>query len=81
MNTDTRPFPYRDIEHLGGASGFVDAVLEAINREVLFDEFYHYEIEELCQFMHCFSAPAGTVHSLAMVGPGSILVQAARLAV
>ena len=103
MSTDTRPFLYRDIEYLGGASGFVDTVLEAINREVLFDEFYHYEIEELCQFMHCFSAPAGTVllqegeegdhlilllagqvivrktdiggtvHSLAMVGPGSIL--------
>lgn len=103
MSTDTRPFLYRDIEYLGSASGFVDSILEAINREVLFDEFYHYEIEELCQFMHCFSAPAGTmllqegeegdhlilllagqvivrktdiggaVHSLAMVGAGSIL--------
>lgn len=61
MSTDVRPFLYRDVEYLGGASGFVDAVLESINKEVLFDEFYHYEIEELCQFMHCFSAPAGTV--------------------
>jgi CRP/FNR family transcriptional regulator, cyclic AMP receptor protein len=103
MSTDSRPFLYRDIEYLGSASGFVDEVLEAINKEVLFDEFYHYEIEELCTFLHCFSAPAGTVllqegeegdhliilltgqvivrktdiggtvHSLAMVGPGSIL--------
>jgi CRP-like cAMP-binding protein len=103
MSTGSHPFLYRDIEYLGGASGFVDEVLEAINKEVLFDEFYHYEIDELCQFMHCFSAPGGTVllqegeegdhliivlsgqvivrktdmggtvHSLAMVGPGSIL--------
>jgi len=61
MSTESRPFLYRDIEYLGGASSFVDAVMESINKEVLFDEFYHYEIEELCQFMHCFSAPAGTV--------------------
>lgn len=61
MSNDSRPYLYRDIEYLGGASGFVDEVMEAINKEVLFDEFYHYEIEELCQFMHCFSAPAGTV--------------------
>jgi CRP/FNR family transcriptional regulator, cyclic AMP receptor protein len=103
MSADTRPYLYQDIEYLGSASSFVDEVLEAFNREVLFDEFYHYEIEELCPFMHCFSAPAGTVllqegeegdhliillagqvivrktdlvgqiHSLAMVGPGSIL--------
>jgi CRP-like cAMP-binding protein len=61
MSTDSRPLLYRNVEYLGAASGFVDAVMESINKEVLFDEFYHYEIEELCQFMHCFSAPAGTV--------------------
>lgn len=94
---------YRDIEFLGSASGYVDEVMGAINKQVLFDEFHHHEIETLCQFMHCFAAPAGTVllqegeegdhlivvltgrvivrktdiggtvHSLAMVGPGSIL--------
>ena len=103
MSTDTRPYLYRDIEYLGSTSSNVDEVLEAFNREVVFDVFYQYEIEELCQYMHCFSAPAGTVllqegeegdhliillagqvivrktdisgkpHSLAMVGPGSIL--------
>ena len=103
MSTDTRPYLYRDIEYLGSASSFVDEVLAAFNREAQFDEFYHYEIEELCQYMHCFNTPAGTVllqegeegdhliillagqvivrktdiggkpHSLAMVGPGSIL--------
>jgi CRP-like cAMP-binding protein len=103
MSNDTRPYLYRDIEYLGGADAFAAEVLEAINKEVLFDEFYQYEIEELCRFMHCFSAPTGTVllqegeegdhliillsgqvivrktdiggtvHSLAMVGPGSIL--------
>lgn len=94
---------YLDVEYLGSAAVFVDEVLAAINKEALFDEFYRYEIEELCQFMHCFSAPAGTVllqegeegdhlilvlsgqvivrkadmagkvHSLALVGEGSIL--------
>jgi len=103
MSNDSRPYLYRDIAYLGGADGFAAEVLEAINKEVLFDEFYQYEIEELCRFMHCFSAPpgtvllqegeegdhliilltgqvivrktdiGGTVHSLAMVGPGSIL--------
>lgn len=103
MSTDNRPYFYRDIEYLGSASSSVDEVLEAFNREVVFDVFYQYEIEELCQYLHCFSAPAGTVllqegeegdhliillagqvivrkmdisgkpHSLAMVGPGSIL--------
>jgi CRP/FNR family transcriptional regulator, cyclic AMP receptor protein len=103
MSMEPRPFLYRDIEYLGGANLYVDEVLAAINREVLFDEYYHYEIDELCQFMHCFNAPGGTVllqegeegdhlivvlsgqvivrktdiggkvHSLAMVGPGSIL--------
>ena len=52
---------YLDIEYLGSAEAFIDEVLSAINKEVLFDEFYRYEIEELSQFMHCFSAPAGTV--------------------
>lgn len=52
---------YLDIEYLGSAESCVDDVLAAINKEALFDEFYRYEIEELCQFMHCFSAPAGTV--------------------
>lgn len=94
---------YLDIDYLGSASGFAEEVLENFNNEVLFDEFYHYEIEELCQFMHCFGAPEGTVllqegeegdhlliilsgqvlvrkadlsgqqHSIAMLGPGSIL--------
>ncbi|MDI6749235.1 MAG: Crp/Fnr family transcriptional regulator [Pseudomonadota bacterium] len=52
---------YLDVEYLGSAESYVDDVLAAINKEALFDEFYRYEIEELCQFMHCFSAPAGTV--------------------
>lgn len=102
-SADSRPSLYRDIEYLGGACAFAGEVRSAINREALFDEFYHYEIEELCHAMHCFGAPAGTVllqegeegdhlilllsgqvivrktdiggtvHSLAMVGPGSIL--------
>ncbi len=61
MNTPPSAILYQDIDYLGSASGFVEEVLETLNKEVLFDEFYHYEIEELCQFMHCFSAPAGTV--------------------
>lgn len=105
MNMSAHPHPnlYQDIDYLGSASGFVDEVLETLNSEVLFDEFYHYEIDELCRFMHCFSAPEGAVllqegeegdhlivilsgkvivrksdlsgrmHSIAMVGPGSIL--------
>ena len=52
---------YLDVDYLGSAEAFVDEVLTAINKEVLFDEFYRYEIEELCQFMHCFGAPTGTV--------------------
>jgi len=102
-SADSRPSLYRDIEYLGGACAFAGEVRVAINHEALFDEFYHYEVEEFCQFMHCFGAPAGTVllqegeegdhlivllsgqvvvrktdlggavHSLAMVGPGSIL--------
>lgn len=94
---------YLDIEYLGNAEACVDEILAAINKEALFDEFYRYEIEELCQYMQCFGAPAGTVllqegeegdhlilllsgqvivrkadlagkpHSLALVGPGSIL--------
>jgi len=103
MSLPPHPILYQDIDYLGSASGYVEEVLETLNKEVLFDEFYHYEIEELCQFMHCFSAPDGTVllqegeegdhllvilsgkvvvrksdisgatHSIAMVGPGSIL--------
>jgi CRP-like cAMP-binding protein len=103
MSTDTRPLLYRDIEYLGSAAGFVGEVMNAINMEVMFDEFYLYEIEELSQYLHCFAAPTGTVllqegeegdhliillagqvivrktdlggtlHSLAMVGPGNIL--------
>lgn len=52
---------YQDIDYLGSASTFTGEMLDTLNKGTLFDEFYHYEIEELCQFMHCFSAPAGTV--------------------
>jgi CRP/FNR family cyclic AMP-dependent transcriptional regulator len=52
---------YLDIAYLGSAEVFADELLTAINKEALFDGFYREEIEELCRYMHCFGAPAGTV--------------------
>lgn len=52
---------YLDVDYLGSAEAFIDDVLAAINKEALFDEFYRYEIEELCSYMYCFSAPAGSI--------------------
>ncbi len=61
MSTTNPTNLYLDVDYLGSADAFIDEVLAAINKEVLFDEFYRYEIEELCQYMHCFSAPAGSI--------------------
>jgi CRP/FNR family transcriptional regulator, cyclic AMP receptor protein len=61
MNSPSHPYLYQDIEYLGSASSFVDEVLEAMNLGVHFDQFYRYEAEELCRFLHCFSAPTGTI--------------------
>ena len=61
MSETTAQQLYQDVDYLGSANAFTGEMLETLNKGTLFDEFYHYEIEELCQFMHCFSAPAGTV--------------------
>lgn len=61
MSETTGQQLYQDIDYLGSASAFAGEMLATLNKGSLFDEFYQYEIEELCEFMHCFSAPAGTV--------------------
>jgi CRP/FNR family transcriptional regulator, cyclic AMP receptor protein len=59
MSATPRPSLYQDLDYLGSASAYADEVFEAISKEALFEGFSHHEIEALCQYMHCFAAPAG----------------------
>lgn len=61
MNIHSAQDPYSDIEFLGSADNFSAEILAALNKGILFNEFYEFEIEELCRFMHCFNAPPDTL--------------------
>ncbi len=61
MNTTLRPNLYGDLDYLGEASGYIDEVYAVISKGPLFEHFSVKEIEGLCQYMHCFAAPRGSV--------------------
>lgn len=61
MSATPRPALYQNLDYLGSASAYADEVYDAISKEALFDEFSHHEIAGLCQYMHCFAAPADTI--------------------
>lgn len=61
MSTTPRPNLYGDLDYLGVASGYIDEVYAVISKGPLFEHFSVKEIEGLCQYMHCFAAPRGSV--------------------
>jgi CRP/FNR family transcriptional regulator, cyclic AMP receptor protein len=61
MSETPATYLYHDLEYLGSASTFIDEVLELTRQVEVFEQFYPTEIEILCQFMHCFSAPGDRV--------------------
>lgn len=61
MRITSRPPLYADLDYLGAASGYIDEVYAVISKGPLFEHFSLKEIEALCQYMHCFAAPRGSV--------------------
>ncbi len=50
--------PYPQLQSLGSASLYFDEIL-SIERVKLFEDFSNEEIEALCRYMMCYSAPSG----------------------
>ncbi|MRR49929.1 MAG: cyclic nucleotide-binding domain-containing protein [Rhodocyclaceae bacterium] len=48
---------FPSLEYLGGATRYVEDILEIVDRLPLFEDLRLPEIESLCSFMHCFGAP------------------------
>jgi CRP-like cAMP-binding protein len=52
---------FPSLDYLGDASGYVDEILEIIDKLPLFESLKADEISTLCGYMHCFAAPRKTV--------------------
>lgn len=51
---------YPSLQYLGSATGYVEDILEIVDKLLLFEDLRLPEIESLCSFMHCFGAPRDT---------------------
>jgi CRP/FNR family cyclic AMP-dependent transcriptional regulator len=48
---------YPEFEYLGGATRFIEDILQVIDHIPLFGDFNYQEIEALCAYMACYAAP------------------------
>lgn len=71
---DTLTTIYGDLEDLGRAEGYLDEILEIIDRIRLFDDLALDEIRVLCRHMRCYAAPRNYALLEAGAGGGYLLL-------